>query len=82
MALDKEGNHIIFGECKYRTGKVGADMLRELEVKSEQVAWKRGIQQSYFILFSINGFTDELTELSKTRTDLILMSKDIVSPCG
>ena len=74
VALDKEGNHIIFGECKYRTGKVGADVLRELEVKSEQVAWKRGIRKSYFILFSINGFTDELTELSKTRTDLILMS--------
>ena len=74
VALDKEGNHIIFGECKYRTGKVGADVLRELEVKSEQVAWKRGIRKSYFILFSINGFTDELTELSKTRTDLILTS--------
>lgn len=74
VALDKEGNHIIFGECKYRTGKVGVDVLRELEVKSEQVAWKRGIRQSYFILFSINGFTDELAELSKTRADLILMS--------
>lgn len=74
VALDKEGDHIIFGECKYRTGKVGADVLRELEVKSEQVAWKKGIRKSYFILFSINGFTDELTELSKTRTDLILTS--------
>ncbi|MBD5547814.1 MAG: ATP-binding protein [Lachnospiraceae bacterium] len=74
VALDKEGGNIIFGECKYRTGKVGVDVLRELEVKSEQVAWKKGIRQSYFILFSINGFTDELTEFSKTRTNLILMS--------
>lgn len=74
VALEKEGNHIIFGECKYRTGKVGMDVLRELEAKSEQVAWKKGIRKSYFILFSINGFTDELTEVSKTRADLILMS--------
>lgn len=74
VALDKEGNHIIFGECKYWTSKVGVDVLRNLELKAEQVEWKRGTRKSYFILFSINGFTDELLELSKVRKDLVLMS--------
>lgn len=74
VALDKEGNHIIFGECKYWTSKVGMDVLRNLELKAEQVEWKRGTRKSYFILFSINGFTDELLELSKVRKDLVLMS--------
>lgn len=74
VALDKEGNHIIFGECKYWTSKVGVDVLQNLELKAEQVEWKRGTRKSYFILFSINGFTDELLELSKVRKDLVLMS--------
>lgn len=74
VALDKEGSHAIFGECKYRTSKVGVDVLRNLELKAKQVEWKREMRKDYFILFSVNGFSDELTELSKTRKDLILMS--------
>ncbi|MBD5448626.1 MAG: ATP-binding protein [Lachnospiraceae bacterium] len=74
VALDQEGSHIIFGECKYWTNKVGMDVLRDLELKAKQVDWKREMREDYFILFSVNGFSDELTELSKTRKDLILMS--------
>lgn len=74
VALDKEGNHIIFGECKYWTNKVGMDVLRSLELKAEQVEWKRGKRKDYFILFSSNGYTDELMELSKVRKDLVLKS--------
>ena len=74
VALDKEGNHIIFGECKYWTNKVGMDVLWSLEKKAEQVEWKRGTRKSYFILFSINGFTDELMDFSKERKDLVLIS--------
>lgn len=74
VALDKEGSHVIFGECKYRVNKVGVDVLRNLEQKAKQVEWKRGMRKDYFILFSVNGFSDELTELSKARNNLILMS--------
>lgn len=74
VALDREGDHIIFGECKYWAHKVGVDVLRSLEWKAAQVEWKRGIRENYFILFSISGFTDELTELAGTRKDLILIS--------
>ncbi|MDE7132159.1 MAG: ATP-binding protein [Lachnospiraceae bacterium] len=74
VALDQEGGHVIFGECKYCTNKVGVDVLRNLELKAKQVEWKREMRKDYFILFSVNGFSDELTELSKSRKDLILMS--------
>lgn len=73
VALDKEGGNIIFGECKYWTNRVGMDVLRNLEKKSEQVEWNRNSRKNYFILFSANGFTDELTELSREREDLILI---------
>ena len=74
VALDQEGGRVIFGECKYWTNKVGVDVLRNLELKAKQVEWKREMRKDYFILFSVNGFSDELTELSKARKDLILMS--------
>lgn len=74
VALDKEGSHVIFGECKYWTNKVDVDVLRNLELKAKQVEWKREMRKDYFILFSVNGFSDELTELSNARKDLILMS--------
>ena len=74
VAIDKDGNDIIFGECKYWTNKVGLDVLNQLEHKAEQVEWKKAERKNHFILFSINGFTDELTELARVRKDLILMS--------
>jgi AAA+ ATPase superfamily predicted ATPase len=73
VAIDRSGNDIIFGECKYRSGKVGLDVLNELEYKAGQVEWKRENRRNHFILFSISGFTDDLSELSKVRDDLILM---------
>ena len=74
VALDRESNHIIFGECKYRADKTGLNVLRDLEQKSAQVEWKREERKNHFILFSMSGFTDELTELSRVRNDLVLMS--------
>lgn len=74
LALDKEGRHAVFGECKYWTNKVGADVLRDLERKAEQVEWNRDVRKNSFILFSVNGFTDELIELSQIREDLVLVS--------
>lgn len=74
VALDKEGSHIIFGECKYWTGKAGVDVLRNLERKARQFEWKKGMRNDYFILFSINGFSDELLKLVKGRKDLVLIS--------
>jgi len=73
-ALDKEGGNAVFGECKYWTGKVGMDVLRNLEQKAGQVEWNKSERKDHFILFSVNGFTDELRELSRIRKDLILMS--------
>jgi AAA+ ATPase superfamily predicted ATPase len=73
-AIDKSGNDIIFGECKYRTGKTGIDVLNALEQKIDKVEWKKENRNNHFILFSVSGFSDELTELAKGRNDLILMS--------
>ena len=72
VALDSTGNDIILGECKYWEGKVGINVLTTLEEKAKSVEWKKGKRNEYFILFAIDGFTDELTELAKNRNDVLL----------
>lgn len=72
VAYDSTGKDIIFGECKYWDGKVGINVLTSLEEKAKAVEWKKDNRNEHFILFSINGFTDELIELTRTRNDVVL----------
>jgi len=71
VAIDSESGNMIFGECKYIKGRVGLNILQKLEEKAKQVKYsKRGV--ACFVLFAVNGFTDELIELEKSRSDLVL----------
>lgn len=72
VAFDSTGKDIIFGECKYWEGKVGINVLTSLEEKAKSLEWNRDDRNEHFILFSINGFTDDLIELAKYRDNLIL----------
>lgn len=72
VALDNTGGNIVFGECKYWSGKVGMDVLNALEEKTKEVDWNNRARHNYYVLFSINGFTDDLIALSKTRNDILL----------
>ena len=74
VAIDKAGNDIIFGECKYSNNKIGFDVLNELERKAARVEWRKTERRNHFILFSINGFSDDLLKLEKIRKDLILIT--------
>ncbi|MBP1924237.1 AAA+ ATPase superfamily predicted ATPase [Sedimentibacter acidaminivorans] len=72
VAFDSTGNDIIFGECKYWVNKVGVDVLKSLEEKGKSVEWKKNNRKNWYIIFSINGFTDDLIELANNREDLLL----------
>lgn len=72
VALDSTGNDIIFGECKYWKDKVGIDVLSDLEEKAKVVEWKQKNRHEWYILFSINGFTDDLENLAETRFNILL----------
>lgn len=74
VAFDSTGKGIIFGECKYWEGKVGSSVLAALEEKAKAVEWKRSNRKEHFILFAINGFTDELIEVANKRGDVVLMA--------
>jgi hypothetical protein len=40
------------------------------------VPWKKDRRRESFVLFSISGFTNRLTELAKEHSDLLLIGED------
>ena len=72
IGIDSTGNNILFGECKYKKSKIGLDVLTDLEKKSNEVEWNKDNRKSYYIIFSISGFTEELIKEAQKRNDVIL----------
>lgn len=71
-AVDPDGKNLILGECKYWKEPVGINILSDLIEKAKKVAWNKNNRKTWYILFSTGGFTSELTELVKSRNDIIL----------
>ncbi|MCL2312776.1 MAG: ATP-binding protein [Firmicutes bacterium] len=66
IALDSDGEEIVFGECKYwKDKKLGSNVFTELKTKAKKVKWKNGMRKERFVLFSKCGFTDEILDLAK-----------------
>ena len=74
-AIDPDGKNLILGECKYWQEPVGVSVLRELEAKAKTVSWEKEKRKTWFVLFSVNGFTEELRAEAETRTDLQLCER-------
>lgn len=72
VAFDSNDCDIIFGECKYREQKLDIDVFYALLDKAKEVDWKKGNRREWYVLFSINGFTDKMQELAKSRDDIVL----------
>lgn len=72
VAIDPDGKNLILGECKYWQEPVGISVLRSLEAKAEMVAWEKSRRKTWLVLFSVNGFTEELRAVAEMRTDLQL----------
>ena len=74
-AIDPDGKNLILGECKYWQEPVGVRVLRELEAKAKTVSWEKEKRKTWFVLFSVNGFTEELRAEAAARTDLWLCAE-------
>lgn len=71
VALDPDGKNMILGECKYWKNSVG--VFTALEEKAKLVDWHRGGRKVWYVLFSMNGFSDDLIQLASGRHDLLLL---------
>lgn len=72
VAFDSTGHDIIFGECKYTEKKMDIDIFYALLEKAKEVPWKNDSRREWYVLFSINGFTDEMIKLAGSRKDILL----------
>lgn len=70
--LATDGDSAIFGECKFRSDRVGIDVLENLERKSKIF----NHPTKYLYLFSKSGFTEQLLQLAKERNNIRLISLD------
>lgn len=71
-AIDPEGKNLILGECKYWSDPVGVHVLRDLELKAQAVTWEQTKRKTWYVLFSVSGFTEELKEYAAQREDVLL----------
>jgi hypothetical protein len=51
---------------------VGSNILHDLEEKAKSVPWERNSRKVWYILFSAEGFTDDLKVLASERDDVLL----------
>lgn len=49
--------------------------MRELEAKAKTVSWEKEKRKTWFVLFSVNGFTEDLRAEAAARTDLRLYAE-------
>ena len=76
VGLNEKEDTILFGECKWSKNRVDIKLLDELKQKSECVKWKIDKRKEKFILFSKSGFTEELENMAKNKTELELYDID------
>ena len=72
VAYDPLGNDILFGECKYSKNKKGLKTLLELRKKAQAVTWKNNTRNEYFVIYSKNGFEEELITYAKEQRSIFL----------
>lgn len=68
MAIQNE--NALFCECKWRNSATSLDVITLLEERGELFHF----ESKYYIVFSKNGFTDEVREYSKSHDNIRLIS--------
>ena len=57
---------------EYKKNSSSLIVLYALLDKAKEVDWKKGSRREWYVLFSINGFTDKMLEIAKSRDDILL----------
>ncbi|MFB6208535.1 MAG: ATP-binding protein [Candidatus Nanohaloarchaea archaeon] len=61
-AVNHRQNRLLLGECKWTSQPAGRKTLEKLREKSEKVEWKNSQRKTEYIIFSRNGFTEQLKQ--------------------
>lgn len=72
VALNGETKTIALGECKWSKKKVDMRTLHDLKNKAEKVRWNQRERNEEYLLFSKNGFTNDLLTITKQEPHISL----------
>ena len=67
---------VLYGECKWRRGVVGADVLGTLVERAGRTEYGRGVEDRHFILHARTGFKAGVHERAKEDRRVVLMTPD------
>lgn len=73
VGLSENDDLLVVGECKFWKGPVGANILYQLEQKTAFIDWHKASRKTIYVIFSINGFTDDIKSLAQGRDDVFLI---------
>ena len=71
--IANDGKDYIFGECKWRGEKIDISVLRKLKAKAD--IFSRNSNNTYYILFSKSGFSEEV--ITEAYSDSSIMLVDL-----
>lgn len=65
---------MLYGECKWRRGAIGADVLATLIERAERTEYGRGVEDRRFILYARTGFKAGVHERAEEDGRVVLMT--------
>ena len=72
VGLSEKDDLLVVGECKFWKGPVGSNILYQLEQKTAFIDWHKVSRKTIYVIFSINGFNEELKSVADSRDDVLL----------
>jgi AAA+ ATPase superfamily predicted ATPase len=67
---------MLYGECKWRRGSVGADVLATLIERAGRTDYGRGVEDRYFVLYARTDFKTGVQERAKEDGRIVLLTPD------
>jgi uncharacterized protein len=67
---------MLYGECKWRRGAVGADVLATLIERAGRTDYGRGVEDRYFVLYARTDFKTGVQERAKEDGRIVLLTPD------
>jgi uncharacterized protein len=67
---------MVYGECKWRRGAIGADVLATLIERAGRTDYGRGVEDRYFVLYARTDFKTGVQERAKADGRIVLLTPD------
>jgi AAA+ ATPase superfamily predicted ATPase len=73
---------MLYGECKWRRGAVGEDVLSMLIERAERTGYGRGVEARHFILYARTGYKRGVHERASEDRRIVLHTPDTLLGLG